>query len=84
MTSHNDKARSRCGSLFLHTARRRGLYLGIAEIAKLESRIARLQPCFERPDQHRYELTLRIQRKRIPVIYDTSLRCLVSVSGGTR
>lgn len=84
MNTQQDKARSKCGVRFLRSAQRQGLFLSVAEVARIEQRLARLQPCFERPGTHRYELTLRISRRRVPVVYDTELRCLVSMSGGRR
>ena len=71
--------RAACAVHVLARADQRGVALSAEEAARLEATIERLRPAFERPAQDRYWLTIRRHAGRARVLYDTRLRCLVTV-----
>ena len=64
----------------LGCAEQRPIAITAEDAARVEKVIDRLRPAFERPDQHRYWITVRRQGGRIRVIYDIRRRCLMSVA----
>lgn len=72
--------RVRCQLHFLRRAEERGLDITAEEIADLETLIERARPAFVTPGQDRYILTIKRGRigRRLTVVYDTTLRCLVT------
>mgnify|MGYP004401508519 CR=1 FL=1 len=74
--------RAHCRLLFLKRVSERGIDLKPEEIADLEALCEALRPAYERPDAVRYILTIRRGRlgwRRLTVVYDTRLHCLVTV-----
>ena len=70
-----------------HAARRaaqRGLELSPDDLDRLASVLETLRPMYERPGQTRYQLRLRLNRRRLFVVYDTALRVVVTVGHATR
>lgn len=66
----------------LHVEKRaiqRRIPLSPWDIDRLERSLERLRPAFERPGVNRYRLTLKHDSRRLVVIYDTRLCCLVSL-----
>lgn len=74
--------RMHCHLLFLRRLEERGIDVRPEEIAALEALCEGLRPAYQRPGQDRYILTIRRGRlgwRRLTVVYDTTLRCLVTV-----
>lgn len=70
----------------LHAAKRaeqRDIPLDMSDLERLETMIARMSPAFQRPARNRTWITVRHQgKRRVRVLYDTSLGCIVTVWQG--
>lgn len=73
--------RDNCRIHFARRAAVRALVLSAAEIRRLEDRIERLRPAFERLGESRYKLTVILHGRFLRVVYDTELKCLVTCLG---
>jgi len=65
-----------------HAARRadqRGLELSPSDLERLGSVLETLRPMFERPGETRYPLRMRLNGRRVFVVYDTALSVVVTV-----
>ena len=71
--------RANCRCHVLRVAGARGCSIGLCELPRLERRLEIMRPAFERPGQDQYMIRVRRPRGCISVIYDTRLRCLVTV-----
>lgn len=72
--------RMSCHMHVLQRAARRGIVMTADDIVRLEDLIGRSTPAFERPGAARYLLTVKpAGGRRMRAVYDTGLRCLVSI-----
>ncbi|TCS62568.1 hypothetical protein [Varunaivibrio sulfuroxidans] len=71
--------RAACARHVRRRARQRGVVIRGDGIVRLEAAIERLRPAFETPDRHRFWLTVKRPGRRMRVLYDTRLHCLVTV-----
>jgi len=76
--------RRHCRLHMLSRAEARGLNLTVPMLFHLERRIERMRCVFERPGQERYRVTLVLSGEYFIVVYDTRLRCLVTMLSLTR
>ena len=80
-----DRHRTYCR---LHAAKRaveRDIPLGMDDLARMETMIARMGPAFERPARNRTWISVLHQGKhRVQVLYDAALGCIVTVWRGSR
>lgn len=68
-----------CSLHMLQRAEERGVCLSAEAVERLERAIEKSRPAFERPGQDRYWIRVRHNGNRMHVLYDTRLRCLVTV-----
>ncbi len=71
--------RDLCRRHFIGRACERGIELTPAEARRLERRLGRARPAFLRPGVDRYRLRLKWKNRRIVVVYDSRLGCLVTL-----
>lgn len=71
--------RLNCRVHFLRRAQERGLNISAFGVYRLERRIAMCAAAFVRDGIDRYVLTVLVAGDRAVVVYDTHLRCLVTV-----
>lgn len=77
--------RMSCHIHVMTRAAQRGLVFTADDIVRVEELLDRARPAFERPDTARYRLTVKSAAgRRVRVIYDVQLRCLVSVMQANR
>ena len=68
-----------CSLHLMQRAEERNVDLSAEAIGRLERAIEKCRPAFERPGQDRYWIRVRHNGSRMQVLYDTRLRCLVTV-----
>lgn len=73
------RSRASCHLHFLSRAVERNIVLTADDVVRLENLIERMRPVFEVPGVTRYKLRARRSGKRVRVVYDTNLRCVVSI-----
>ncbi|MBX3447535.1 MAG: hypothetical protein KF765_12345 [Parvibaculaceae bacterium] len=73
--------RMNCRNHFARRAALRAPQLTHADIERLERRIDRMRPAFEREGVNRYNLTIISGGQFLRVVYDTELKCLVTCLG---
>lgn len=74
--------RMHCHLHFLRAIQMRGIDMTPDEIGQLEALLERSRPAYVRPGINRYVLTVRrgrLGQRRLTVVYDIALRCLVTV-----
>jgi len=70
--------RLNCRAHFARRVAERAVPLSAGDIARLERRIERMRPAFERKGVNRYRLTIIARGRFLRVVYDTELHCLVT------
>ena len=68
-----------CSLHLMQRVEERGVDLSAEAVERLERAIETCRPAFERPGQDRYWIRVRHNGRRLQVLYDTRLRCLVTV-----
>lgn len=73
-------ARHYCHRHLARRARDHGIALRPADVTRIERRIERARPAWQRPGVERYVIRInRGRRDRLSFVYDARLACLVSV-----
>ena len=71
--------RASCCIHVLSRAEQRGIALDGDTLARLEAACEKLRPAFEKPGEERYWIGVKLGPQPFRALYDTRLRCFVTV-----